>query len=268
MKEYTTCPICGSNKLKKTLLKRWSECSFVRCGGCNLIFQNPQESIKRTKERYNDDYFQYEVKNQHNFFNLVEKTLLDFDLFNIIPERSRILEVGSATGLFLKYMNEKGHDAVGVEICKESVDYGRKNYNVNLLNCTLEEAGFSDNSFDFIHFSHLIEHLNDPESFLNTVNRILKKDGYVMVTTPNSKGLFSRIYSENWRCIVTDHLFLFDKDNLKKLLLKCNFQIAGIKTWGSIPSGFKIRKVKTFFDNFVKKKNLGDVVCYLINKSV
>jgi len=231
-----------------------------------LIFQNPQESLNETKARYNNDYFEYEVNNQHNFFNLIEKTLNDFNIFDIIPQKAQILEVGSATGLFLKFMQERGYDALGVEICKESVIYGRENFGVNLLNLSLEEANFKEESFDFIHFSHLIEHLNDPFLFLKTIYKILKKGGYTMVTTPNKSGLFANLYNNNWRCIVSDHLFLFNKDNLKKILIKTGFEIIKVKTWGGIPAGFKPKFIKSFFDKFVKTFGLGDVVCYLVKK--
>ncbi|HPO49095.1 MAG TPA: class I SAM-dependent methyltransferase [Spirochaetota bacterium] len=266
MRKFVNCPICGKTKFNRVFNKKWNNCSFSRCLGCNLIFQNPQEDISDTKLRYGNDYFLYEVQNQHNFFNLVEKTLIDFNIFNLIPQKSKILEIGSATGLFLKFMQDRGYDATGIEVCKESVEYGVKNFNVNMLNCSLEEAGFSENSFDFIHFSHLIEHLNYPEFFLENVYKILKTGGYAMITTPNSKGLFTGFYGEDWRCIVDDHLFLFDKNNLKKILLNSKFEIADMKTWGSIPSGFKIKVLKQFFDKFVKKFNLGDVVCYLVKK--
>ncbi|HOV14076.1 MAG TPA: class I SAM-dependent methyltransferase [Spirochaetota bacterium] len=266
MQEFKNCPLCNNSGLKKIYQKKWQNSSFVRCHGCNLVFQNPQESITVTKSRYNNDYFIYEVNNQHNFFNLVEKTLNDFKIFDLIPDNSNILEVGSATGLFLKFMKEKGHNATGIEICEESVSYGKKNYGVNLINTTLEEANFQQNSFDFIHFSHLIEHLNNPQDFLKTIYKILKIGGYAMITTPNSKGLFSNIFNENWRCIVSDHLFLFDKNNLKKMLLETYFKIVGMKTWGGIPAGYKFKFIKKFFDKFVKIFAMGDVVCYLVKK--
>jgi len=260
------CPVCNNIKFKKVFLKKWIASSYVKCIKCKLIFQNPQENINNTLKRYGIDYFKYELENQYNFFNLIKKTIYDFDLLKKLPEKSRVLEIGSATGLFIKYMNDKGHDAVGLEICTESVNYGKKNYKVNLINKKLEDTSFNNNEFDFIHFSHLIEHLNDPYNFLIHINRILKKDGFIIVTTPNSSGLFSKVYNESWRCIVDDHLFIFNKKNLIKLLNNTNFNIIKIKTWGSIPAGGKNRSIKKFFDWYVKKTGSGDVVSILAVK--
>jgi 2-polyprenyl-3-methyl-5-hydroxy-6-metoxy-1,4-benzoquinol methylase len=265
MKIFEKCPVCNGNELKKVFQKKWAFSSFTKCSGCRLIFQNPQEDAKKTVGRYGKEYFEYERNNQYNFFKLIELTLNEFDMFKIIPYGANILEIGCATGLFLKYMKEKGYNPVGVEICKESADYGKDIYGVNILNCTLDEAPF-DGKFSFIHFSHLIEHLNDPVKFLKIVYDLLEDDGYAMITTPNSSGLFASIFDENWRCIVDDHLFLFNKDNLGILLKKSGFKVRKILTWGGIPSGKAVKPLKNIADKFVKAAGIGDVVCFLVSK--
>ena len=266
MKEFKKCIICSSTDFKPVFMKNWSTSHFHKCSQCNLIFQNPQEDLKTTNNRYKNEYFQYEVSNQENFFCLIKKTLSDFAIYRLLPEKSNVLEIGSATGLFLKHMNELGHRCTGIEICSESVAYGIKNYGVNLLNCRLEDSNFDDNSFNFIHFSHLIEHVNSPDKFLEEIFRISKPGGYSLITTPNQAGIFSNFYSENWRCIVDDHLFLFSKDNLGRLLKKCGFEIIKLLTWGSIPQATNMKFIKKLSDRFVKKTGTGDVMCYLVKK--
>ena len=209
---FKDCPICSNNKFKKIFNDNWDKSSFVKCKKCGLIFKNPQENILDTINRYNIDYFNYELENQYNFFNLVKKNLEDFNIINILPKKANILEVGSATGLFLKYMNSLSFNTIGIELCKESVNYGKKEYGVNLINGRIEDFDFKKESFDFIHCSHLIEHLNNPVGFLLNIVFLLKKKGYALLTTPNSSGLFAKYYNESWRCIVDDHLFIFNAD--------------------------------------------------------
>ena len=265
MRSFGNCPLCNCNDLKKVYNRKWVRSSFVKCKHCSLIFQNPQEDQGKTSERYGQEYFDYEKKNETNFFHLIELTLNDFNIFSLIPEKSDILEIGCATGLFLKFMKEKGYNPVGVEICGDSAEYGIKNHGVNILNCRLEEAVF-DRQFDFIHFSHLIEHLNDPFSFLKIVYGLLKPGGYAVVTTPNSSGIFADIFYEDWRCIVDDHLFLFNKSNLKRCVNDAGFDICDIRTWGGIPAGKYIKLLKRFSDRFVKLTGTGDVVSFLITR--
>lgn len=263
---FSSCPVCHSARFKKTFTNKWKKSSFIICKNCNLIFQNPQENLAQTMARYDQDYFDYEVANQENFFNLIKLTLDDFSIIDTLPTGASVLEVGSATGLFLRYMNSRGFNTTGVEVCKQSVDYGRKAYGVNLIHGRLEEQQFNTGGFDFIHFSHLIEHLNNPVEFLTEIYRILKPGGYTMITTPNSSGVFAKYYRESWRCIVDDHLFIFNTTNLHMLLERLGFTVTAYKTWGGIPAGTVFKSVKKIVDRFVKKYNLGDVMCYLVKK--
>lgn len=260
------CPVCGNISFKNIFNKKWKNSSFVKCRKCKLIFQNPQENLINTISRYDKNYFNYELKNQHNFYNLIKKTLDDFKIINILPKNALILEIGSATGLFLQYMDSLGFKSTGIDLCKESVEYGSEKYGVNIINGRLEDMNFNGNSFDFIHFSHLLEHLNNPVDFLLKIYNLLKKGGIALLTTPNSKGVFARFYNESWRCIVDDHLFIFNKSNLKHLLLKLKFKVIKNETWGSIPKGKSINCIKNISDRIVKISGLGDVVCFLVRK--
>lgn len=267
MKNFEKCPVCDEMVLKPVYQLKWKRSGFHKCRKCSLIFQNPQEGFEDTAKRYNSDYFDYEFTNETNFFELVKKTITDFDVLSILEKGASVLEIGCATGLFLKFMEDCGYNAAGVEICKESAEYGIKKYGVNIINKTLYEAGFKEKSFDFIHFSHLIEHLNDPKDFISLVYRLLKPAGFIIVTTPNSSGLFSGFYNENWRCIVDDHLFLFNKSNLSLLLKNNGFIIDDVLTWGSIPGGKSPKFIKSFTDKAVKLTGTGDVVSILAYKN-
>jgi 2-polyprenyl-3-methyl-5-hydroxy-6-metoxy-1,4-benzoquinol methylase len=265
---FSTCIICGNNSFKPVHRKLWKDSSFVQCKECRLIFQNPQEPKNQTIDRYGDNYFQYEVSNEHNFFHLVSLTLDAFSIYDLLTPKSRILEIGSATGLFLKHMDELGHESTGLEICPQSVAYGSRTYGVDLRQVTLEDAELPPESFDFIHFSHLIEHVNRPDLFLQIISTLLKPGGHALITTPNSAGLFAGFHRESWRCIVDDHLFLFSSKNLRKMLMQSGLKPVSCRTWGSIPLGAAPMPVKRFFDWFVKRTGYGDVVAWLAQKEL
>jgi ubiquinone/menaquinone biosynthesis C-methylase UbiE len=46
-------------------------------------------------------------------------------------------------------------------------------------------AGVEDNTFDFVHSSHCLEHMNDPKVALANWIRILKPGGHLIVTVPD-----------------------------------------------------------------------------------
>lgn len=65
--------------------------------------------------------------------------------------------------------------------------------NVKLQSGFAEELPFDDNSFDFIHFFHVIEHVNDPNLAISEAHRVLRKDGWMFIGCPNSWRLVGYI---------------------------------------------------------------------------
>jgi SAM-dependent methyltransferase len=106
----------------------------------------------------------------------------------------------------------------------------------------------------------LIEHLNDPASFVKEVFRILAPEGRFMVTTPNIDGLQSRLLKGRWRSAIFDHLYLFSIRTLSALLEKTGFSIEKTVTWGGLAAGLGPRWIKAPMDRLAKKMGFGDVM--------
>lgn len=51
-----------------------------------------------------------------------------------------------------------------------------------------EKLPFEDNSFDLIYSDYVFEHIENPEKVCTELNRILKKDGWIIARTPNLYG--------------------------------------------------------------------------------
>jgi ubiquinone/menaquinone biosynthesis C-methylase UbiE len=108
-----------------------------------------------------------------------------------------------------------------------------------LVNGNSEKLPFKSKKFDRILIGDLLEHLLDPESCLKEVNRILKNQGFVVITVPNLGFYGARFYF-----LLHGHVYNFENSqnppwkwqhirfyNLKILMML-------LKT-----SGFKIKKV-------------------------
>ena len=263
----TICNICGNNDFKDFIDR--NDFSYVKCTNCNLAFQYPQLNQEEINKMYEDDYYNLIIEHQNAFFNLTKLGLIDvnFDeLYNKFTKQKLFLDIGCSTGLLLNYVREKGWETLGVEICKQSVDYAKSNFGLNVIDKPLEECYFEDNYFQIIHFAHLIEHVPNPNAFLKEVYRILQPGGYIIVTTPNTDGLFAKIYRDKWRLAIPDHLFLFSKKNLKLLLEQTGFKLLNHFSWGGIPINISNGIIKKFTDKLLKKLNLGDVMLFLAVK--
>jgi 2-polyprenyl-3-methyl-5-hydroxy-6-metoxy-1,4-benzoquinol methylase len=261
--EEISCNICGSMRTSQYL--KMDGYSYKKCQDCGLVYQNPRPVFKDLKKRYGDNYFDYELSNQDNFFQLMVLGLGDTrisDFYGDDVKNRKFLDIGCATGLLLNYMKGRGWETKGVEICRSSAEYGIKTFGLDIFNGTLEDAAFPDNYFDVIHFSHLIEHVPDPKSLLVEIYRILKKDGHMLMTTPNADGWQARAAKSKWRSAIPDHIYLFTKTTMRKLLGVTNYRIVKQLSWGGIPRGNKPDYIKKPADKLAKFLNIGDVMLF------
>ncbi len=262
-----SCPVCGESRTREG----WNCGSyrFARCIGCGHLYQNPQPHFDGLRARYGDDYFSYELENDANFFDLMLKGLQDagfFELERKLGDRRRFLDIGCATGMLLAYLKNRDWRVQGVEICEPAARYGVEKRKVPIAVGTLDEAAFQDAAFSFVHFSHVIEHVPDPRAFLLEVNRVLEPGGYVITVTPNRAGLQARVFRERWRSSIADHLNLFSRRSLVRLLSECGFSPIGWKTWGGIAKGMAPNFVKAPLDRLAKLAGFGDVVLVVSQK--
>ena len=95
-KRLIRCPVCGYPESSP----RWSgSMGFATCGRCGLVYQNPQPMLEDLAQRYDDEYFEYELENEENFFSLMRKGLEDIGFPAIAGDLPRkFLDVGCATG--------------------------------------------------------------------------------------------------------------------------------------------------------------------------
>ena len=273
------CNLCGSLNFKPAL-----ECEgffFVSCKRCGLVQRNPQpvreEIIARYSSVYGKDYLSYEIKNEAAFLNLQLLALKDAGFFKLekkfflyagadADKTPSVLDIGCATGSLLARLRETGWRVTGVEI-SPAAGYARNERNLDIRSLPLEENNFSTGSFDVVLASHLIEHLNAPRDFLAEVYRVLKDGGYLFITTPDISGFQARIFKGRWRSAIFDHLFLFSKRTLTKMLLNAGFQIERCRTWGGLAAGMAPLWLKNLADKLAKRLNFGDVMIIRAKKA-
>jgi 2-polyprenyl-3-methyl-5-hydroxy-6-metoxy-1,4-benzoquinol methylase len=258
--------VCGCNDFKPAL-----ECEgfgYVRCVSCGLVQMNPQPEKTEVIERYSGvsgkDYLSYELENEESFLALQKLALKDAGFYKLEKKiynsaGRRILDAGCATGSLLAHLRSRGWNVTGVEI-SPCAEYAKSERNLDVRSLSLEEADFEEGSFDMVLASHLIEHLNNPLSFLMEVKRILKKNGRVFITTPNISGFQARLYGGGWRSAIFDHLYLFSAETLTRLLKSAGFKIEKIHTWGGLALGLSPEWIKKPADFLAKRFGFGDVM--------
>ncbi|MCX7030037.1 MAG: class I SAM-dependent methyltransferase [Spirochaetes bacterium] len=271
--EGVACALCGAREPEPYLACEapgGSPFAFARCRRCGLVYQDPRPVFEDLRRRYGPEYFAYELANEENFFGLMQLGLADIAFDRVtagMPSPRTFLDVGCATGMLLQWVQGRGWEVQGADICRESAEYGERVRGVRIHAGTLEEARFADGSFAVVHFSHLIEHLDDPRAFLREVRRVLRDDGRAVITTPNIAGLQARLFGARWRSAIVDHLVLFSRPTLRRMLAEEGFVVEREVTWGGLAAGSAPSWLKRPADRLAKRWGFGDVMLFLARKA-
>lgn len=99
-----------------------------------------------------------------------------------------VLDIASGSGYGTALLAETAKKVYGVDIDENSVSYAKENYgkkNIEYKVGSGTDIPLSDGSVDVVVTYETIEHIKDYKKFLAETKRVLKKDGLLLVSTPN-----------------------------------------------------------------------------------
>jgi 2-polyprenyl-3-methyl-5-hydroxy-6-metoxy-1,4-benzoquinol methylase len=147
----------------------------------------------------------------------------------------QMLDLGCGNGEFSEIAREKFGAAVTCMDYSESHLERVKQLGFNIINCNfdLEEDVNKVNQllkekFDLVVTFEVIEHIFDVDVFLATAHNLLKKDGYIIISTPNISYFGHRIYSMfrgNLPVSEGHHIRFFSPKRLKQIMVLNGFDI-------------------------------------------
>jgi len=132
------------------------------------------------------------------------------------PGARRMLDIGCGMGGYMRAGEILGLDVVGYEPSREHSEIARSIFGFDVRSNYF--CG-TDEKFDLIVLSHVIEHIHDPAAFLNTIVKSLTPVGRLVVVTPNADSLSARVTGSRWPMLVPeDHVTLLTRTALTLLL--------------------------------------------------
>lgn len=142
----------------------------------------------------------------------------------------RCLDIGLAgNGFGDTISKEYNSEVYGIDIHKRSI----KNIKT-MVHDVNQGIPFKDNYFDVLTAGELIEHVYNDEFFLQECNRVLNKDGILLITTPNLNYLYNRILILFGKMPIfvyaSYHYNIYNKKELIKKLEKNGFEILEVKS--------------------------------------
>lgn len=153
----------------------------------------------------------------------------------------RVLEIGSEPYQIPVCLQEMGYEVIGIDIDpsrgeKHIEDHG---LDIRAADLNQDELPLENDSVDVVIFSEVFEHLFQPLHALREIHRVLKRDGIMLLTTPNlyrlgnivrfiKGGGFDNAYNQ-WEKQETighmGHVRQYSKPQLRTFIEKVGFEI-------------------------------------------
>jgi len=215
---------------------------------------------------------------------------------NLQREKDKIIfcDAGCGNGIYIKYIRDKYNniETYGFDFSEEIVKIAINNSGVSsIIEGNLEKIPFEDNKFDIILCTQVIEHFLDDKKGMAELYRILKKDGYLIISTDNKYNIISKLLNFPIDAILLPYKaikFIFYRRSkkyfphksysikeFKNLINSSQFRIEEILTFRfSAPFPFYklkfARNIIDFFEKIAIRANLfkdkGDILIALCKK--
>jgi len=110
-------------------------------------------------------------------------------------EGKRILDIGCGDGFITARLGEStGARMFGIDISREALkDARKKGVDARFANLDRDRLPFADKYFDAVFCGDVVEHVFDTERLLAEVRRVLKADGFIVMSVPNIAAWYNRI---------------------------------------------------------------------------
>lgn len=222
------CYLCNSGSFNERpgKVRDAPKIKILECRNCGLVFLDQNDQIYTGF---------YENSGMHGKSPpKVESWLKDvsgddqrrFNFLKTILPNKRILDFGCGAGGFLLKAKEIASDVVGVELESRVRSHWKSQISIYE---NLKDAG---GEFDLITAFHVVEHLPDPRTVLQTLSKSLSNNGQIVIEVPNSDDSLLTLFNSDafqkfsyW----SQHLYLFNMHSLKLLAEQSSLRVIAIK---------------------------------------
>ena len=177
-------------------------------------------------------------------------------------KKLKILDIGCGGGLISEPMARLGAKVTGIDASEKNIIVAKihskeSNLEINYINSSPEKLNEIE-EYDIILNLEIIEHVEDVELYLNSCNKLLKKDGLMFTATLNRtitsylKAIIGAEYILRWLPIGTHDWNKFIRpEELEKKLSSENFKTIEVKGLVFNPLNSKWKKSNNLSVNYI-----------------
>jgi len=207
--------------------------------------------MKEVKKLFDDLFKKYNENLPSDW--LYSNEFESFYLKKIINKIKPKFILDAGCGICLKMKLLKNYKVIGFDYSISALEICKK-YNFNVVNASIHQIPFKNETFDFVYCFQVIQHLPSWEYIelsFKEISRILKTNGYFLTINYRLYGRlkekFSPMYENDkllyrWAFDFKDYFELSKKFNLKVLKIGTilNFKPKGIGKFPFLKSAYKI----------------------------
>jgi len=236
-----TCEICGSSAENITIYKglirdgvfdkHIDNAEIFECPDCKV--QRLEESKCLSEDTYETGEYRNSLRQNLNVKDAysVQDVIQKFTFNTLWPTNLRdksICDVGSGIGSLLDLMRGVSKLQIGIEPCAayhaSLLNRGYPAYS-NLSACLIDYT----EKVDWVFSIQVIEHVANPVEFLNQMRGLLKKNGRILISTPNRKDILMALLPEYSRFFYrAAHRWYFDEYSLSRCAEIAGLEVSNI----------------------------------------
>ena len=213
------------------------EFEIWHCEDCQLRFTQNIPAENEIGAFYQSEEYISHTNTSKGLINSLYQKVRNYTLgqkLNLIRKASgkktgNILDIGCGTGDFLNTMKMANWEVIGLEPDEGARQLALENFGIEVYErehlFELKEA-----SYDVITMWHVLEHVHRLHEYLNTIQRLLKPGGTLIIAVPNYQSTDADAYKAFWAAYdVPRHLYHFSPASMKRLLEKHSFSLDRMK---------------------------------------
>lgn len=248
---------------------------IARCGECGHGYVWPVPPADFIDAIYRDAQYYHGSLDSVGFHDyasleLARRRMCTRHLLRIEAEVSKgqILDVGCATGDFLKVARSRGWRVLGADpsAARGLVEAA----GITLVGTTVHDADVEEGSLDAVTFWDVLEHVSNPIADLARARQLLRPGGVLALTVPDSANFLARLSGRRWFGYKTagEHLQFFTGASLRLAFQRANLSLRTCRptTW-SCTLGFIADRARLYLgppgrlvDGLLSKPPLSKVV--------
>ncbi len=201
------CRICGHDAFSSTKYpdahfnnKVFSYLSCKKCDSYN-VFPTPNDDDFSKMYGEEDHYYlkNTEGKLRYNFnYPFADHQGYQIKFLNEIKDQLKgktLLDYACGSGFYMKYAEQLGVKAIGIEFDKSFVSLLKEKTDLEIYPQEEFQTTLKGKTFDFIHLGHVLEHLPDPYSLIETLKSFAHKNTIFLIDGPlDRNACLHRLY--------------------------------------------------------------------------